>query len=268
VKMSALRTVFIASVLLIALAGCGEKATTTTTARNNASTETAAVADSQPVAAAEVSTWTGKIKETMNSGGYTYILVDTGSAEIWAAGPETVVAVGQEVTVPQGMVMNNFRSKTLDRVFKEIHFVNGIYPAGEMPDQRAGSMGSMGTMPKDANHAGVKVNSNTRVADAGIEDVAKADDGYTIAELYKRGPELNGQTVKVRGRVVKFSANIMGTNWIHIQDNTPGDLTVTSKAKVATGDVVLVEGTLASNKDFGAGYRYEVIIEKASVIKD
>ncbi len=248
-------------VLLVALAGCGEKATTTT--RESAETTTpATTAKAARTDAADV--WNGTITETMNSGGYTYALVDTGSEQVWVAAPETPAAVGQKVTVPKGMLMENFSSKTLDRVFDAIYFVGGIYPEGGLPSAASGAMGKM---PMDANHAGGGVNENTKVADAAVEDVAKAAGGYTIEEIFAKGAELNGQTVKVRGRVVKFTANIMGTNWVHIQDNTPGDLTVTTDAKVATGDVVVVEGVLAANKDFGAGYRYEAIIEKATVTK-
>jgi len=76
----------------------------------------------------------------------------------------------------------------------------------------------------------------------------------------------------VRGQVVKFTPNIMGTNWVHIQDGTgsgaTADLTVTTSAVVATGDLVVVEGSLTVNKDFGAGYKYDAIIEGAKVTKE
>lgn len=77
--------------------------------------------------------------------------------------------------------------------------------------------------------------------------------------------------VVVRGKVVKFLAGIMGRNWIHLQDGTgdagTNDLTVTTEQTAAAGDVVAIKGTLAVDKDFGAGYRYAVIVEKASVTK-
>ena len=67
---------------------------------------------------------------------------------------------------------------------------------------------------------------------------------------------------------MKFTASIMGTNWMHIQDGTPGDLTVTTDNLVAKGDLVMVEGILSVNKDFGMGYVYPAIIEKAMVAKE
>ena len=78
--------------------------------------------------------------------------------------------------------------------------------------------------------------------------------------------------VTIRGKVVKYNAAIMNTNWIHIQDGTglngAYDLTITSTAKVNIGDTIIVKGEVTLEKDFGAGYKYEVIIENASVTID
>jgi hypothetical protein len=110
--------------------------------------------------------------------------------------------------------------------------------------------------------------SRTVVTDAHVENVARAAGGYSVEEILSQAAALNGQQIKVRGRVVKFTADIMGTNWIHIQDGTAGDLAVTSDTIVNKGDLVMVEGVLSVNKDFGAGYRYPAIIEKATVTKE
>ncbi len=42
----------------------------------------------------------GKVVETMNSGGYTYVLIATEQGNVWAAGPQVGVAVGGSVTTP------------------------------------------------------------------------------------------------------------------------------------------------------------------------
>ena len=73
----------------------------------------------------------------------------------------------------------------------------------------------------------------------------------------------------MRGKVVKFTPEIMGKNWIHLQDGTgaagTSDLTVTTSASAKTGDTVTVKGILVVDKDFGYGYAYDVIIEDAEV---
>ena len=77
----------------------------------------------------------------------------------------------------------------------------------------------------------------------------------------------------IRAKVVKFSSNIMGKNWMHLRDGSGSraaqddDITVTTADSAAVGDVVLVRGVVRLNKDFGAGYAYPVIIEDAKVSK-
>jgi hypothetical protein len=241
--------IFIA--LLIALTGYGIQVAATPP-DSAPSTATDADASPQP---ANSGILTGEIVETMDSGGYTYVLLDTGSGKVWVAAAETSVKVGQRVSVPAGQLMTNFSSNTLNRTFEKIYFVGGIYPEGaslSAADQGHGMTGS----------------SRTVVTDAHVEGVVKAPGGYTVEEILTRSSALSGHNVKVRGRVVKFTADIMGTNWMHIQDGTPGDLAVTTDTIVAKGDQVLVEGVLSVNKDFGAGYVYPAIIEKATVTKE
>ena len=260
-KKSALVFALLAAVLMIAAAGCGEK-------KETAESAPASAANTTPAPAADANVWRGEVLETMNSGGYTYVHLDTGTEKIWAAGPEAEVAVGQTITMDKGMAMPQFHAKSLDRTFEVIYFVSSIQgsdsaqSAGEVPKSAPTGMG-MGT-----GSAG----SHSVVEQADIKDVAKAGGGYTIEEIYTQGAGLSGQPVKVRGQVVKFTPNIMGTNWVHIQDGTgsgaTADLTVTTSAVVATGDLVLVEGSLTVNKDFGAGYKYAAIIEGAKVTKE
>jgi outer membrane lipoprotein-sorting protein len=68
----------------------------------------------------------GKVVETMNSGGYTYVSIEKDGKSTWVAMPETKVRVGQEVTCAGGMEMQNFKSKTLNRTFASIIFSEGL----------------------------------------------------------------------------------------------------------------------------------------------
>jgi hypothetical protein len=80
---------------------------------------------------------------------------------------------------------------------------------------------------------------------------------------------LKGKTLRLRGKVTKFNPNIMGKNWAHVRDSsTLDDLTITTSSMVSVGDVVIVEGTLAVNKDFGYGYAYPVMLENATMTKE
>jgi len=63
----------------------------------------------------------------------------------------------------------------------------------------------------------------------------------------------------------------MKLNWAHIQDGTEYsgkfDLTLTSQESFEVGAIVTVEGVLALNKDFGYGYSYELLMEKAKAVE-
>jgi hypothetical protein len=99
--------------------------------------------------------------------------------------------------------------------------------------------------------------------------IVKPKGGKTVQEVYQEKDKLKGKRVTLRGKVVKYNDAIMGKNWLHLRDGTgkdpANDLTVTTQAKAKVGDLVLVEGTVTLDKDLGAGYKYDVIIEDAKV---
>ncbi len=104
-------------------------------------------------------------------------------------------------------------------------------------------------------------------------DKATGPDAYTVGEIHAKGAALDKKKVTVRGKVVKVSAAIMGRNWIHLRDGSgdqakgTNNLVVTSQDTPKVGDVVTASGILAKDKDFGAGYRYAVIVEEARIKK-
>jgi hypothetical protein len=104
-----------------------------------------------------------------------------------------------------------------------------------------------------------------------ITDPALGGAQAKVADLFAKKDELAGKPVTVVGKVVKFNARIMGTNWLHVQDGSgtagTNDITVTTKDTVAVGDQVKVEGALARSRDFGMGYKFDVMIENAKVAK-
>jgi len=68
----------------------------------------------------------GKVVETMNSGGYTYVALENNGKKTWIALPETKLTVGQMLTCQPGVEMKNFTSKTLKRTFDSVIFSGGI----------------------------------------------------------------------------------------------------------------------------------------------
>jgi len=219
--------------------------------------DSTAAPSATPAATPGVPLGTGKVLETMNAGAYTYVRVDLGGKDVWAAGPQVSVQPGDTVTLPPGMAMKDYRSTTLDRAFPLVYFVGAIQTgAAATPDAAAMA----------AAHKGV-----VTAAPAAAAPVARLDGGRTVEEIVTQSADLAGKEIAVRARVVKFNAGIMGANWIHVQDGTgsagTNDLTVTTDATVAVGDEVVVRGKVTTDKDFGSGYRYPVIVEKATVEK-
>ena len=100
---------------------------------------------------------------------------------------------------------------------------------------------------------------------------AKGADAYTVSETYEKAGKLDKKTVVVRGKVVKVSKGIMGKNWVHLRDGSgdsgkgTNNLVVTTQDDPKVGDVVTAKGILYKDKDFGAGYKYKVIVEEATV---
>ena len=195
-----------------------------------------------------------KVEEVIQTSNYTYLRVSDNDQENWIAISKAQVEEGKSYYYIPGIEMNNFVSKELKRTFPAITFVD------KFSDQPIIEKITVADSAKGKQEA---------VAKEGIK-VEKAEGGITIAELYAGKESYAGKTIKIRGEVVKFSPDIMKTNWVHIQDGTSSsdsfDLTITTDDVTKVGDVVTFEGTVAVKKDFGAGYYYEVIVEKAKLL--
>lgn len=203
---------------------------------------------------------TGRVVQTMNSGGYTYVYLDNKGEKNWVAAPEMQVKVGDELTFKDGGEMRNFASKSLNRTFEKIFFCGppvlrtGDAATGITADKR--SPGGKSTAAKDET---IKV------------EKASGSNAYTIGNLYKNKARLDKKKVVVRGKVVKVSARIMGRNWIHIQDGSgetkkgTNNLVATSTDLPSVGDIVTASGVLAKDRDFGSGYKYDLILEQATI---
>lgn len=66
----------------------------------------------------------GKVLSTLDAPGYTYMELANTEKRFWIAAPTTRVKAGDRVRFEQSLVMKNFNSKTLNRSFDEIIFVN------------------------------------------------------------------------------------------------------------------------------------------------
>lgn len=203
---------------------------------------------------------TVEVEQVKQAHPYTYLRVKENRDTYWMAVSTMEGAEeGMKLHFTQALEMTHFYSKELERTFDKILFVSDV-------SNRPVPL----SKPSDRQAAEVQAHEHARSADMPkAVNVQPREGSLTIAELYANKTAYSGKSVKVTGEITRYNPGIMNRNWIHIQDGTADgnhfDLTVTSQDQAAVGDQVVVEGMLVLDKDFGAGYFYELIVEEASV---
>ena len=190
------------------------------------------------------------VEEVLNTEKYSYLNVTENGEKFWIAIPRMEVEIGETYHYTDALLKHNFESKEYDRVFETIYLVSDIHAHS---DDAAASA---------AHGAG----------DAGTEsqgpiDVEPAEGSIQLDELFTNKEEYKDKVVQVTGKCVKVNPMIMGRNWVHIQDGSGDglDLTITTMDNVQLNEVVTFEGVIALNKDFGAGYKYDIILEQGKL---
>ena len=197
------------------------------------------------------------VSEVIQTSAYTYLKVTEKNKTYWMAVTKQEASVGDKFYYDNALEMTDFKSKELDRVFDTILFVQNI---------------SAEPIAKSNPVAGKK-SPKGKALEAMNPDihVPVAEGGISIADLFSAKSNYENKKVKVSGQVVKVNQNIMSRNWIHIQDGSQYegnyDLTITSQQTAKVGDVITVEGIISLEKDFGAGYLYDLIMEDGKLTK-
>lgn len=186
------------------------------------------------------------VDEVLNTERYSYLHVTESGEKFWIAIPKKEVKIGQTYFYKGGLLKRNFESKEYNRVFETLYLVSDVIPLNAEPTEL-----SAGTKKEVSTHGPISVNP--------------VEGSISLSELFADPAKYQGKVVLITGKCVKVNSMIMDRNWIHIQDGSVDglDLTVTTNESVTLDAVVSFEGTIALNKDFGAGYRYNVIMEQA-----
>jgi len=195
---------------------------------------------------------TGVVEEVLQATSYTYLKVKADDRDIWIAVTKQEIEVGATISFAAELDMKNFQSKDLQRTFDSVYFVSQISGAE-----------TAAPAPPEAPH---RMKPLLEKQDISVESV---EGGITIGQLFSDRDSYADKTVLIKGQVTKVNRAIMGKNWVHVQDGTSTDgkfdLTITTQENVNVGDVVTFEGKIVLNKDFGAGYTYDVLMENASL---
>lgn len=213
----------------------------------------------------ETEAFSGKVLETMNAATYTYANVETAKGKKWVAAPEFPVKVGDTLSVTKAMAMPKYHSKTLNRDFDIVYFTGSVTVNGKPAGPAAAAPAQAQELPK--GHPPLTGAAAKSAID--FSNVKKPAGGKTVSEVVVDKDKLRGKEVTFRGKVVKYNEAVLGKNWLHVRDGSgaegSNDLTVTTSTAAKLGDTVLVTGKVATNRDFGGGYKYAVIVEDAKV---
>jgi len=208
--------------------------------------------DEQESSTTNPGTENGIVKEVLQTSNYTYLLLDIEGNETWIAAVKMDAKVGQKYYFVQNMEMENFQSKELNRIFEKILFVQQISTdPGVFTDK---------TQKQSDYKSDIKVTK---------QDVEiGSEKGITsISDIYSNKNKYNGAVLIVKGVVTKYNPGIMNKNWIHLQDGTESDghfdLVITTLENSQVGDTLTLSGKLLLDKDFGYGYKYDVLMEDA-----
>ncbi len=201
----------------------------------------------------ETNEWKHKVlvEEAIQTSSYTYLLVSENGRSYWIAVSRMNAKEQDVLYFNSGLEMINFESKELQRTFDKLLLVQVI------------SDGSSEVAPRSMQMNQSPVN-NKPVSSGGEQDMGVV----SLTELFNNSTNYSGKRVTVSGNVVKFNPGIMGRNWVHIMDGESSfDLTITTNDNVKLDDKVTFEGVITLNKDFGAGYKYPIIMEQGILKK-
>lgn len=185
--------------------------------------------------------------EALPTAKYVYVRVKEGDQEYWIATILQDVAIGHSYFYRGGLLKTDFESKEYKRTFDKLFLVSQLVPAEHGSGMSGSTPSPQPPVMSDAPLPALDVQGITRIRDV-VADPARFD----------------GKTVQVSGTCTKVNPNIMGRNWIHVKEagEAAKELVITTNEPVAEGQQVTVIGKVAVDKDFGAGYTYEVLLEE------
>lgn len=206
---------------------------------------------------------TVRINEILETSKYLYMNVTENEEQFWIATRLMDITVGETYYYKGGLLKTNYESKDFNRVFEKIYLISGSLVAA--------NHSSTSTTTTDKNNKLLAKSKTTKAAKTPVTSISTKIDvegSMKISELVKNAKNLEGQTIQVSGVCVKSNANIMNRNWIHLKDGSYDDfdLVITSDTFIPEEAIITLKATVSLNKDFGAGYKYDLILENGTII--
>jgi hypothetical protein len=200
------------------------------------------------------------VNEVLPTEKYVYLNVNEGDDKFWIATRKIDVKVGKTYYYKGGLLKTNFESKEYNRTFEKVYLITNLVESNH--GNNSGVLNSSKPTIKQETPAKAKIETHT-------EKIVQHKGSIKIAELVKDPKKYEGKTVQLTGICTKINAGIMNRNWIHLKDGSKDDfdLIITSDAFIPEGKTITIKALVTLNKDFGAGYTYDLILENGIVIK-
>lgn len=188
------------------------------------------------------------VKEHKRGARYSYCEVTEGNNTYWLATMAGDFQNGSTYFYNEGIEKTDYKSTELDRTFDRILLVSALYSDMELSESKSSAPTSV-------------PGPDTKVT------IPKSS--VPIKELVNNSKKYANKSVEITGKITKVNPGIMDRNWIHLADGSMDsyDFVCTSEDVFPVGHVVTLKGVVAVNKDFGAGYSYDLIVENARKVK-
>jgi len=205
---------------------------------------------------------TVKVNEILPASRYLYLNVTEGEEKFWIAVRKQEIKIGGIYYYKRALLKTDFESKENNKVFEKIYLVTNLVSANHVHGQK--SIGDIETNLEAVVDNKPKVKTSEKP-----ESIIQQQGSVKISELVKNFKKYEGKTIQISGKCVKINPGIMNRNWIHIKDGSQDDydLVITSDTYVAEGTVITMKAKVSLNKDFGAGYTYDLILEDGVLIE-
>jgi hypothetical protein len=189
---------------------------------------------------------------------YVYLKVKENDEPFWIATIKQNIEIGGAYYYKGGLLKTNFESKEHNKTFEKIYLVTSLVQSNHGNENNSRSLNTKEKEQEISNTS--KTNPVKNIPNPG---------SIKISELVNNIKKYEGKTVQLSGKCVKINPNIMGRNWIHLKDgsNDDFDLVITSDTFVKEGSAITIKAIVSLNKDFGAGYKYDIILENGIVIQ-
>lgn len=187
---------------------------------------------------------------------YLYLNVNEGAKNYWISTWKMPVNIGDKLYYENGILKLNFYSKEQKRFYDTLFLVSRIAKSPFI--NKKSIVNDVIAKNKD------DVINNSKLFKKNLKNIIPLKEIITNSESYK------DKIIDVAGKCIKVNINIMGKNWIHIQQQDDNgekyELVVTSQEKVKVGEDCVFKGEVKTKIDLGAGYFYDVIVQDAKRI--